>query len=217
MAGLEGVSEEIETLEQKVLRLELENAELKTLVRTDVLTGLPNRMATEEALNHELALVRRGLGQAVILFIDVDDFKGVNDGYGHAQGDNVLKAMAEMLRTLGRQSDVFGRYAGDEFVGILPIESDVTVEVMQKALAKFNDGARKINRTGAVGSFEPQTLSIGGVIVDSTLDVPWEQVRDAADANLAISKRQGKDQLTLSNLREAALVAPAPQLAEFST
>jgi len=211
-----------ETLEQKILRLEAENGELKqklevseaarvaaeAISKTDTLTGLPNRLASDEALGREVATVKRGIGKAVILFIDVDFFKQVNDKWTHAQGDNVLRAIADMLASLGRESDFFGRYAGDEFVGVLKIGDDVTLEAVQEGLKKFNEGARQINRTGKDEQFEPQTLSIGGVIIDESIDqeVSWEKIRNAADVNLDYSKKTGKDRATLTRFGEELIL-----------
>ncbi|MDZ4179648.1 MAG: GGDEF domain-containing protein [Coriobacteriia bacterium] len=95
----------------------------------DPLTGLPNRALFDQSLDHGLIQARRhGWGLAV-LFIDVDDFKGINDSYGHHVGDAVLLMIADRLRFFIRAEDMISRRGGDEFVCLLlevAQEADVT-------------------------------------------------------------------------------------------
>lgn len=95
----------------------------------DPLTGIPNRASFEQALKHGLAGARRrGWGLAV-LFIDIDQFKSINDSYGHDQGDKVLRMVANRLQSALRQEDTACRWGGDEFVCLLlevKQESDVS-------------------------------------------------------------------------------------------
>lgn len=89
--------------------------------RTDELTDLPNRTALEEGLEHSLARLERNDGCVAILFVDLDGFKVVNDTFGHAGGDQVLRQIARRLHacTRTRTADTVSRFAGDEFVVIL--------------------------------------------------------------------------------------------------
>lgn len=87
----------------------------------DVLTGLKNRMATNEAIDRILAESAAGGVEATLLYIDLDGFKLVNDNFGHQAGDEVLRLCAErMKRVARRSSDVVGRFGGDEFIVVLP-------------------------------------------------------------------------------------------------
>ena len=86
----------------------------------DVLTGLPNRKLITERLGQAIATARREGTQLAFLFIDLDKFKPVNDEYGHAIGDLLLKEVARRLRDCCRQSDTAARLGGDEFVMLLP-------------------------------------------------------------------------------------------------
>lgn len=96
---------------------ERKNAEAKIshLARYDALTGLPNRTFFREQLDRTLALTRRG-GHCALLFVDLDQFKHVNDTLGHRVGDAVLSAVADRLRAIVRESDIVARFGGDEFV-----------------------------------------------------------------------------------------------------
>jgi diguanylate cyclase (GGDEF)-like protein len=114
--------------------------ELIHQARVDPLTGLPNRRAFEELLEqaHKRA-VREG-GCLVVLFLDLDDFKRVNDTLGHALGDAVLRAFSERVRTAVREVDVVARLGGDEFVVLLdspeaPDAADTVVRKIEAALA----------------------------------------------------------------------------------
>jgi diguanylate cyclase (GGDEF)-like protein len=90
-------------------------AQLKHQAFHDSLTGLPNRVLFQDRIGHEIAVVRRDGGIAAVMFVDLDDFKVVNDTLGHAVGDELLVAIAERLSGLIRASDTTARLGGDEF------------------------------------------------------------------------------------------------------
>jgi len=94
-------------------------ARLQAAVRTDPLTGLPNRMALEEDLDRTLRRISRGAPPAALCFLDLDNFKAVNDTCGHAAGDAMLQRIARVLRQRLRATDSIGRIGGDEFGLIL--------------------------------------------------------------------------------------------------
>ncbi|HWR58967.1 MAG TPA: sensor domain-containing diguanylate cyclase [Thermodesulfovibrionales bacterium] len=93
---------------------------LNYLASRDSLTGLLNRRTLENILKREIERTLRYRTPLTIVFIDVDDFKMVNDRYGHKAGDDVLIYVGKNLSTMTRGSDIVGRYAGDEFIIILP-------------------------------------------------------------------------------------------------
>ena len=90
--------------------------QLFSAARHDFLTGLINRSTLEEYVNHELGLVKRNNTKFALMFIDIDEFKPVNDNYGHKAGDELLKCIARRLTLTVREQDVVARIGGDEFV-----------------------------------------------------------------------------------------------------
>ncbi len=103
--------------------LEQNNLELEHLSRTDGLTGLFNRRAWEEYLGMEFKRFDRTKKQAVLVMLDIDHFKRVNDTYGHQAGDSVICSLANTMILTKRETDLAGRYGGEEF-GIILLDTD---------------------------------------------------------------------------------------------
>ncbi|MBI4897054.1 MAG: sensor domain-containing diguanylate cyclase [Actinobacteria bacterium] len=95
------------------------NRRLRVDAFTDALTGVANRRGFERALAREWKLSRRGTVPSFLTLVDLDEFKAVNDRYGHAAGDEMLRLCAQALKAAGRETDVIGRIGGDEFAAIL--------------------------------------------------------------------------------------------------
>jgi diguanylate cyclase (GGDEF)-like protein len=93
---------------------------LAMLAFRDPLTELLNRRVMEQVLQREFDRAKRYGTELAVIFLDIDRFKGINDRYGHDLGDEVLKWVGNRLVAMSRQSDVVARFAGDEFVVILP-------------------------------------------------------------------------------------------------
>lgn len=123
----------------------------------DILTGLPNRSALIAQLEQQLAFAQRNHEKVAILFIDLDDFKKVNDTLGHTVGDELLQAVASRLRKTIRSSDVISRFGGDEFVIMLShlhsledIES-TCLQLLQSMKQNYPIGQRNISMSLSIG------------------------------------------------------------------
>lgn len=103
-----------------IAALQTARKELTRQAATDPLTGLFNRRAFQRRLAQELALIQRGAPPAALLMIDLDHFKDINDELGHQAGDDVLVGFAALCREQFRESDVIGRWGGEEFVVLMP-------------------------------------------------------------------------------------------------
>ncbi|WP_297910297.1 diguanylate cyclase [Thiomonas sp.] len=112
------ISQALTEIDLKQL-LQARESEQAHLARHDALTGLANRLALEQHLPHAMARARRGGHQLAIGVLDLDDFKPVNDTYGHAAGDRLLQQLATRLQAQLRESDLLARLGGDEFVLVL--------------------------------------------------------------------------------------------------
>jgi len=112
-------------IEEKNAKLAESNTRLQELSTTDPLTELPNHRALLSTLKQELERAQRYDRPCSLLFLDIDHFKALNDGYGHAAGDTVLRDFASVLSETIRSMDTAGRWGGEEFVVILP---EATVE-----------------------------------------------------------------------------------------
>ena len=155
----------------------------------DPVTGLPNRALFVDRVRHRIARTRRGDGSLAIVFLDLDDFKTINDSLGHAAGDEVLVAVAKRLASAIRASDTAARFGGDEFALLLE-----DVESVQEAA----DTAERI--TAAVS--QPLWLagkeltircSIGISVPDGETPTDADELIRDADAAMYIAKRDGKD------------------------
>ncbi|MEE9412158.1 MAG: EAL domain-containing protein [Methylococcales bacterium] len=113
--------------------------EMEHQANHDVLTALPNRVLLRDRLEHAILRAKRTERQVIVLFIDLDGFKTVNDGLGHFAGDNLLKAVARRLQLTARQEDTIARIGGDEFVIVLEniITNDQIETVTQKIVGIF--------------------------------------------------------------------------------
>ena len=155
-----------EILEQEVKErtkdLEQANKKLELISKTDELTGLPNRREMNETIANEMGRSARTHKPFCFIFIDIDHFKNINDTYGHACGDIILKSVAQTIRGLLRKYDVFARYGGEEFLTLLP-ETDlegarVVAErfrrQIEKMTVRYADFTIKITITLGVARFD---------------------------------------------------------------
>jgi diguanylate cyclase (GGDEF)-like protein len=135
---------------------------------SDTLTGLPNRRALDERLEEEVQSARRNNYSFAVIMMDLDGFKEVNDTYGHATGDDVLKTVFNQMERGVRTTDFLARYGGDELTLILSqtemssaqVVSEKIVEGMKKLKYKLPDGKRlSIGISGGIAIFPVHALN----------------------------------------------------------
>ncbi len=131
---LNSLKARVDEAEQEVARLQNELAETSEMVRHDQLTGALNRKGLEEAMDRELARAQRRQTPVCLALLDVDNFKRLNDTYGHQTGDDALVHLARVIRETVRPNDTLARYGGEEFLIILP---DTPLEDAVAALTRL--------------------------------------------------------------------------------
>jgi len=162
--------------------------ELARLASTDSLTGLPNRRYFLDVANREVERMRRFSVSASVIMIDLDHFKDVNDTYGHAAGDEVLRSSSRALKQPLREIDVLARLGGEEFVVILP-ETDA------EGAASAAEKLRGSLSNATVDSWHTEikmTASLGVAQVRSD-DQSVDDVLDRADSALYEAKHSGRN------------------------
>ncbi|CAK0778099.1 two-component system, cell cycle response regulator [Gammaproteobacteria bacterium] len=179
---------------QDISAQKMMEAELIHLATTDALTGLANRRHFLTQMEKELARLQRFGEPAALLMLDLDHFKWVNDGYGHAAGDTVLKGFAETLRETLRKVDLAGRLGGEEFAILLP-GTDI------QAAYLFAERLREQVARMAVeiaGKTLRVTVSIG-IAVLTRNDASADTVLARADKALYRAKAGGRDRVEVSS------------------
>lgn len=160
--------------------------------KCDSLTGLYNRGYFEDSLNGEISRARRYQTEFSILFMDLDDFKSINDSMGHLAGDFVLKKVANLITHEKREEDVVARYGGEELVIILPETNKVNTIIKAERIRKkiqdmplvFDGKETKITISGGVATF-PQDAQEANALIK------------CADQALYRAKSEGKNRICL--------------------
>jgi diguanylate cyclase (GGDEF)-like protein len=168
---------------------------LQSLAATDGLTGLINRRQFNQQLDSEIARAKRYRKPLSLALFDIDDFKKINDFYGHTTGDRILKELGALITQNVRESDVAARYGGEEFALILPETGQIDAYELLERLRAM------IERTVYCLPDNPITATISvGVAQLDLEDGKGYEIIEKADANLYAAKRQGKNQVVYGTL-----------------
>ena len=161
----------------------------------DSLTGLPNRVLLMERLVQLMAMHVRESREIALLFLDLDEFKPVNDTWGHDMGDQVLKIIATRLQGLLRPADTVARMGGDEFVVLLdnPANRDNARQVAQRVIGEVSKPVTLHGKTVCIGT------SIGIALFQNATETPAEALLKMADDAMYRSKAAGKNTYTFAN------------------
>ena len=161
-------------------------AELEHLATTDPLTRVMNRRGFEDRLAHELQVARRhGVG-GVLIFVDLDGFKPINDTLGHAAGDQVLVAVANLLKGHIRNTDYLGRMGGDEFAILLPRSNK------RNGLRRAEELDRKLNNAYAAWNGEQIPIRASCGVHMYSAKAEMAQLLEAADEAMYKIKEERK-------------------------
>lgn len=177
---------------ERFAKVVVDELELRQIASTDFLTGAMARRAWFEAANGEVGRAHRYKHPLSLLIMDIDRFKAINDRHGHPVGDRVIKALAQVAMDTVRQSDLFGRYGGEEFVLALP----ETGAVAAYALAERLRQAVKQSRLAAPHGLR-WTISIG-IAEMAPHDGTIQPALERADYALYQAKAAGRDQVKVN-------------------
>ena len=189
------LQEKLEQVSQHSHSLHGENETLVQLAAKDGLTGLYNHAFIKERLKQEIYRCQRYNHPLSLLMIDIDDFKSLNDNYGHVVGDRVLKSLSLLMKELVRPSDIIGRYGGEEFLVILTqtnIENSLAVAERIRENIEFHEfevhpSKNKISQV---------TVSIGLCAFPEHGQTPKDLIA-FADESLYAAKKEGKNRVTM--------------------
>ncbi len=180
-------TERLQSMEEQSTVIERRLAEQQQLALLDTLTQLPNRKAYEQRLEHEFARWQRYRHPLVLAVLDVDNFKLINDNYGHLAGDKVLRIIAKTLRARLRQTDFIGRFGGEEFVVLLPEATlPLALQTLQTVCAAVAE---------CPFHFREQRVSItlSAGIAEFVAGVAAETIFEHADAAMYRAKAAGRN------------------------
>jgi diguanylate cyclase (GGDEF)-like protein len=179
----------VEELSHHLAKQDRRIAELENMATTDGLTRVLNRRGFEDRLTHELSVARRhGVG-GVLIFVDLDEFKPVNDTYGHAAGDEVLVTVANLLRGHIRDTDYIGRLGGDEFAILLPRSNK------RNGVRRAEDLDRKLNNAYAAWSGHNIPIKASCGVYMYTSKIEMKELLENADAAMYQIKQERKTRL----------------------
>jgi diguanylate cyclase (GGDEF)-like protein len=167
---------------------------IRHMAQHDALTNLPNRALFSDRLQHELVAAKRNRERFALIFLDLDNFKPINDNHGHGMGDRLLQAVARRLEESIRASDTAGRIGGDEFI--------ILLANIEKVLDAANVGKKLLDAVAETIETSAGPLNIHcsiGIAVcplhGETLDV----LRRSADRAMYESKNQGRNAVSVAS------------------
>jgi diguanylate cyclase (GGDEF)-like protein len=184
VAAPDDVKSAVRRLRQELAKARAEIEQLKATAETDFLLDILNRRGFERELARSIAFIKRYSASGALLMLDVDRFKPINDAFGHAAGDTVLKAIAQTLSSQVRASDVIGRLGGDEFAVLLWNLSQTDARAKAAELEQAIDALRF--------SFDGNAVRIGASVGVAVLDSHSEMraALEQADSAMYVRKAQ---------------------------
>ena len=185
---------QVETLQMNTVILESQFQNLEQASRLDPLTGTHNRSYLDEIIDTTFQSASENTTPLSLIFVDLDHFKKVNDTYGHQIGDEILKAVARILKAEVRSTDTIGRYGGEEFVIVMPgVNGSVAENVCNRIVHSLRQKAHEVG----LNTLLKITVSLGIASLEEGQNFESaHEMTGAADQALYISKAQGRDRWT---------------------
>ena len=171
------------------------NKLLEVLSRTDRLTQLNNRGYWEECLEREFRRVRRTHGPATLIMFDIDHFKKINDTYGHQAGDEVIRNTAALMRQASRETDILGRYGGEEF-GIILVDTAAEGAAIMADRLRVAIEASVVHHDGQEIRY---TISLGVAELSEKIETHKQWI-ECSDQGLYAAKHGGRNQVVVQSL-----------------
>ena len=166
--------------------------QLSNALARDSLTGLLKHADIKEQVSYEVARAIRSRRPASVVMLDIDHFKQVNDQYGHPVGDNVIRALANLLRQRLRKIDSLGRYGGEEFLAVLP---DCSGEQAQQVIEEIRQHFTRLTFQAGQQQFH---CSFSAGVVQSNGEQSASELLHLADQALYAAKHGGRNQVRLA-------------------
>lgn len=179
-----------EEIRHTAAELEVTNRRLQEVALTDILTGFPNRRYAIERIEQEWAASQRNHRPLAAMVIDVDEFKQINDAYGHDVGDTVLRQVAAALKSGVRVQDVVCRFGGDEFLVICP---DTSLEAAQACAERMRHAVEAVI-IGSGTAKRSGSISVGVAVRDAAM-ADFDALIKRADQGVFIAKERGRNRV----------------------
>ncbi|WP_227519255.1 diguanylate cyclase domain-containing protein [Marinobacter sp. es.042] len=172
-----------------ISRLKEQERKLRIMAHYDALTGMPNRVLFADRLQQAMALTRRQSGKLAVVYIDLDEFKPVNDAFGHEAGDQLLIEIAHRMRSELREEDTLARLGGDEFAAIvMNVQDDPALEnLLMRLLARVSEPVWVADHSVEVSA------SIGYTLFPQAEDLDGDQLLRQADQAMYQAKHRGRN------------------------
>ena len=174
--------------------VEAANKLLEVLSRTDRLTQLNNRGFWEECLEREFRRVRRTHGPATLIMFDIDHFKKINDTYGHPAGDEVIRNTSALMRQASRETDILGRYGGEEF-GIILVDTAAEGAAIMADRLRLAIEASVVHHDGKEIRY---TISLGVAELPENIESHKQWIA-LSDQGLYAAKHGGRNQVVVQS------------------